>query len=311
MSKHMNLDIKDSACLHIVHILQHPTSCRTIKSTQTAIVNAPKKNFLPLPADRYGKSTKRSTQQCHQANQGKSSFEAERVRVFGALHSLRSKIKLTAKKRQETHFLWIEEEEKWIQDYVARETTGARKRVEDAEAAVQQEEEDMKHAEIVGLTTREPEKTFEEMMVGIGDSLSDLASSDDGEDGEDKDDEEKGQGKLSEDDELGWVMGTMTKTVPQRMESFRQKQMKLDKLTQPGWEDTADSFRETDKKNGISQLRVSAVVQPQTDKDAVAPEPTTVAELIECVYIVPTILEMLQGTSQPGSSDITICSLKP
>jgi len=37
----------------------------------------------------------------------------------------------------------------------------------------------------MGLTNKEPEKTFEEMMVAIGDSLSDLASSDDGEDGED------------------------------------------------------------------------------------------------------------------------------
>jgi hypothetical protein len=32
--------------------------------------------------------------------------------------------------------------------------------------------------------------------------------------------------------------------VQQRMERFQQKQMKLDKLTQPGWEDAADYFRE-------------------------------------------------------------------
>jgi len=72
------------------------------------------------------------------------------------------------------------------------------------------------------------------MMVAIRDSLSDLASSDDGEDGEDEDDEETKQGKLSKDDEAGWVMGTITKTVQQRMERFQQKQMKLDELTQPG-----------------------------------------------------------------------------
>ena len=99
------------------------------------------------------------------------------------------------------------------------------------------------HTEIAGLTSREPEKTFEEMMAAIGDTLSDLASSDDGEHGEDED-EETAQGKLSEDDEPGWVMGTITKTVQQRMESFRQKQMKLDEWTQPGWEDAADNFRE-------------------------------------------------------------------
>jgi hypothetical protein len=74
----------------------------------------------------------------------------------------------------------------------------------------------MTHAEIAGLTSREPEKTFEEMLAAIGDSLSDLASSNDGEDGEDEDDEDTEQGKLSEDDEPGWVMGTITKMVQQK-----------------------------------------------------------------------------------------------
>jgi len=96
---------------------------------------------------------------------------------------------------------------------VERETAVARKRVEDSEAAVQQQQDDMKLAEIAGLTYREPKKMFEEMLVAIGDSLSDLASSDDGEDGEDEDDEETEQGKLSDNDEPGWVMGTITKTV--------------------------------------------------------------------------------------------------
>jgi hypothetical protein len=73
------------------------------------------------------------------------------------------------------------------------------------------------------------------MLVAIGDSLSDLASPDDGEDGEDENDEETEQGKLSEDDEPGWVMGTITKTVQQCLERFRHKQMKLDELIQPGW----------------------------------------------------------------------------
>ena len=78
----------------------------------------------------------------------------------------------------------------------------------------------MVHTEIVGLTSREPEKTFEEMMAAIGASLSDLASSDDGEDGDDED-EETEQGTLSKDDEPGWVISTITKTVQQRMESFQ------------------------------------------------------------------------------------------
>jgi len=101
----------------------------------------------------------------------------------------------------------------------------------------------MTHAEIAGLTPREPEKTFEEMMAAIGDSLSDLASSDDGVDGEDED-EETELGKLSKNDEPGWVMGTISKTVQHRMESFRQKQIKFDELTQPGSVDAAHYFRE-------------------------------------------------------------------
>jgi len=49
---------------------------------------------------------------------------------------------------------------------------------------------------------------------------------------------------LRDDDEPGWVMGTITKMVQQRMKSFQQKQMKFDQLTQPRWEDAADYFRE-------------------------------------------------------------------
>jgi hypothetical protein len=51
----------------------------------------------------------------------------------------------------------------------------------------------------------------------------DHASSDDGEDTEYEHDKESEQGKLSEDDERGWVMRTITKSVQQRMERFCQK----------------------------------------------------------------------------------------
>ena len=127
MSKCTNFDIKDAACLDNVHNLQHATSRLTPQSMQTTMVNAPKKNFLPHPAARNGKSKKRSTQRCHQANEGKSGLEAERVRALGALSSLRSKKRPAAEKRRETHFLINEEQEKWIEDFVERETAGARK----------------------------------------------------------------------------------------------------------------------------------------------------------------------------------------
>ena len=165
----------------------------------------------------------------------------------------------------------------------------------------------MTHAELTGLTSRKPEKMFEEMLVAIGDSLSDLAISDDGEDGEDKDDEETMQGKLSEDDEPGWVMGTIKKMVKKRMERFRQKEMKLGEFTQSGWEDAADYLCGRDKKYGTFELKVPAVVQPQTNDDAPPPPLTTFAELMESLDIVPGIL---QGTSRPRSSHIRLGSVK-
>jgi len=69
-----------------------------------------------------------------------SGLEAEWVRALGAFRCLRCKKMLAPEKRQDTHFLSNEEKDKSIQDYVERETTGARNQVEDAEAAVQQEQ---------------------------------------------------------------------------------------------------------------------------------------------------------------------------
>jgi hypothetical protein len=55
---------------------------------------------------------------------------------------------------------------------------------------------------------------FEEMLNAIGDSLSDLATSDDEQDGEDKQDGEEDTelGTLT-NDEPGWVMGTISEEV--------------------------------------------------------------------------------------------------
>jgi len=66
----------------------------------------------------------------------------------------------------------------------------------------------MRNVEMAGLTTRKPGKTFEEMLNAIGNSLSDLTSSDNEEDAEDEDDDEDTErGKLSEDGKLGWLVG--------------------------------------------------------------------------------------------------------
>jgi len=149
---------------------------------------------------------------------------------LGALRSLQSKKKLSALKRQETHVVSNEEKEKWIEDSLDRETAVGRKRVQDPEIAIIQEQEHMRKVGKARSTTRKPEKTFEEMLNAIGDILSNLTTAGDEEDGEDEDvDEEDAElVMLCEDDEPGWVMGTISKIVLFRMESFRQKLMKLD-----------------------------------------------------------------------------------
>ena len=88
---------------------------------------------------------------------------------------------------------------------MARETAVARMRLENAETAIEQTPDDISHAEKAGLTTTKPGTTFDDMLNAIGDCLSNLASSNEGEDREDKADDEEDPvgGKVSEDDEPG------------------------------------------------------------------------------------------------------------
>jgi len=195
---------------------------------------------------------------------------------------------------------------------VDRATAVARKRVQDAETAIMQEQEHMTNVETARSTTKKPKTTFEEMLNAIRESLSDLASTDDEEDGdvEDDDEEDTELGKLSEDDEPGWVMGTIPKTVQHRKETVQQKRMRLDELTQPGWGDPADYFCERDMKYGTTELKVPAVVKPQTDTTATTPSPTTFGELMQVLDIVPGQSQMPQVTSREGSSQIGLGSEK-
>jgi hypothetical protein len=114
-----------------------------------------------------------------------------------------------------------EEKEKWIEYYFERETAGAKNRGEDAEAAIWQAQEDTEAAEHVALMTREFEKIFHQMMVAKRDSLSEIPSSNDGEDEKAEADEDTLHGQLSEDDEPGWVIGTIPNMVQQLMERCR------------------------------------------------------------------------------------------
>jgi len=182
-------------------------------------------NISLLPAGKYGKLSTKSTPQRHQETEATSGLEAGRVRALGALCSLWSRNKHSAETQREMHYSSDAEKAKWIDDYVDRETAVAEKRVQDAETAIMEEQEHIRNVEKAQSTTTKPETTFEEMLHAITYRLSDLASSEDEEDGEDQDDDEEDTelGKLCKDDEPGWVMGTISKTVGHRMDSVQQK----------------------------------------------------------------------------------------
>jgi hypothetical protein len=153
--------------------------------------------------------------------------------------------------------------------------------------------------------------TFQAVLVAIRDSVSNLPSSDNVADWEDEDDQAIEQGKLSEDDELGWVIGTITQTAQQCMDTFWQKQMMHNKLIQLRWEDAINYFHEWDKKFGTTELKVLAVVQLQMDDEAPASPTTIFGMLMEYLNIVPGQLQMPQGTSRPGGSHIRLHWVKP
>jgi len=150
------------------------------------------------------------------------------------------------------------------------------------------------------------------VLNAIGDSLSGLGSSDEEEDGEHEEDEQDTEhGKLREDDEPGWVMGSFIKMVQHHKESFRQKQMRPDELTQLGWGDVAEYFQEGDMWYGIAELMVQATVKAQTDTSPDIPFQTTFEELMQTIDIVPGQSQMPQETSRPGSSQMRLVSEKP
>jgi hypothetical protein len=115
-------------------------------------------------------------------------------------------------------------------------------------------------AENPGLTATEHKVTFQEMMVAFRDSLSNLTRSDNGKDGEDTYNDVTESGKLSEYDDPGWVMDTLSITVQQLLVRFCKKQMKFDELTYPGWWEITKYLSERDKKYGTSELSIAAVM---------------------------------------------------
>lgn len=92
----------------------------------------------------------------------------------------------------------------------------------------------MRKAEPAELATMWPTITAGHMTIAIGDSLSNHACSKTVQYGHDENDEDTELGKLSEDDQPGWVVATMSISAHQQMQSYTQMWMKLDELTQLG-----------------------------------------------------------------------------
>jgi len=156
----------------------------------------------------------------------------------------------------------------------------------------------------VGLTSRQPGKESQQTLDAVGDSLSDLSGSDDEDNGGDDDDTE--QSELSEDDEPGGVMGTISKRVQKHIERFWQMQMELDQLTHLGWWDAASYIRESEEELSTTELKVSAKVKPHAHKNKATPERSTFGELMVAADIIPGISLKLQAMSRLGS-----CHMRP
>jgi hypothetical protein len=124
---------------------------------------------------------------------------------------------------------------------------------------VQQEQKDRRKVENTGLINRHPEMTFQKIMVTMSHSLSNLASSNDGEDREIEDDEETELSLLSKHDEPCNMMGIISTSVQQRMERIQLQQIRHAELTQPQYTDAADNCSKIDKKYSISGLMIPAV----------------------------------------------------
>jgi hypothetical protein len=98
-------------------------------------------------------------------------------------------------------------------------------------AAIRHEREDMVTSENMGLMSREQENMFSEMMLAFQVSLRDIPRSDNT-GMRKRNNDETDRGKVSEDDQPGWVLGTRLNIFQPLMESFRQIQIKLEAFTQ-------------------------------------------------------------------------------
>jgi hypothetical protein len=106
-------------------------------------------------------------------------------------------------------------------------------------------------------------------------------------------------------------MGTISKTVQYHMQSFWQKLIRLEELTQRACVNAENYFHESDIKYGTAELNLPAVVKPQIDRTAATPSLTTCREHRQNVDIFRGQSQMPPLTTQPGITQMMLRSETP
>jgi hypothetical protein len=155
-------------------------------------------------------------------------------------------------------FMSKEGKEKSIVGFVKSETAAAGKRVAETEAAVERERISVLKRAAAGTT----KMTFEEMLEAIGDSVDNVATSDEEDNDEDneEDGEDNNDAKLGNGNEPEWVVDTINQSVPAQLDLLLTKEMNFVELTTLGSADAENDFRTCDRKYITTKLKIQAVV---------------------------------------------------
>lgn len=252
------------------------------------MVDSSKKNYSPLPAGKYGRSDNPATVKRHRTNAGKSGIESERIRAHNNLRALKCKKRKKAEGSEEIRDMDSDQRDKWIEDYVERETAAARKRAEEADLAWALEKERLASVSAVDQhpETAESARSFNQMLEDIGESIDDVATSgeedeDNEDDDDDEEDEEDIEGESDEEEGSGWVPDIVQKSAQRRIDAFREKCMWIEEMTRSGWEDADKYFRERDEKYGVTGKGSSSA---QNEDDLPSVESVSPTPLLQQTY---------------------------
>jgi hypothetical protein len=223
-----------------------------------------KKNLKPLPAGKTGKSRNPSTLRRHRYNAERSAHEAERIRALNALRTLKSRKRKAATKMKEIQGMSEDQREKWIENYVERETQVARQRVEAADAAVN---EDMENEYGAPPAVRTKKRTFEELLALVGDDLDNVVPSDDDDDDDDEEepDEDEDEKEWADDDDF--VPGQMDKTTMAEIAAARARTSRIFELTKEGYAEAEAFWRKRDEEVGVDTLKHGRLPVPRSETE--------------------------------------------